>query len=124
MARKFTGMSSRFLDDEELRQFQRQVHDNPPPAKPEQPSFHYRAGKKRVWINGQSNSVVWSMKVGKNKPKPVRATCRNGHELTPDNVYHRKNGYTECKQCVRDRVAKSRWISSQLKLYQPDGWKP
>jgi hypothetical protein len=25
--------------------------------------------------------------------------CKHGHELTPENTYHRKDGWRECKTC-------------------------
>lgn len=28
-----------------------------------------------------------------------RETCCRGHEMTPDNLYQRKNGTRECKKC-------------------------
>jgi hypothetical protein len=28
-------------------------------------------------------------------------TCKKGHPLTPENIYVRPNGYTECRECSR-----------------------
>jgi hypothetical protein len=35
-------------------------------------------------------------------------TCRNGHDMTPDNSYRRKDGYVECRSCVRESREKNR----------------
>lgn len=30
--------------------------------------------------------------------------CRNGHEYTDANTYHRPSGRRDCRQCIRERV--------------------
>ncbi len=32
-------------------------------------------------------------------------TCSKGHPLEGENLYQRKNGTRECRQCSRDRAA-------------------
>lgn len=39
-------------------------------------------------------------------------TCRNGHQLTADNVYERRQGWTTCRTCARNarrRYDEKRW---------------
>jgi hypothetical protein len=33
--------------------------------------------------------------------RPLQATCRNGHRMTPDNVHYRADGGRRCKECWR-----------------------
>lgn len=36
-----------------------------------------------------------------------KTQCVNGHEFTDDNIYWRKNGGRNCKQCILNRNAKA-----------------
>ena len=40
----------------------------------------------------------------KNKKDRPNRVCANGHPLTPDNVYHRGNGYDICKICAKNQA--------------------
>ena len=35
----------------------------------------------------------------KQEQKPVKAMCKRGHLLTPENVYYRSDGYGTCRLC-------------------------
>jgi hypothetical protein len=37
-----------------------------------------------------------------------KPTCVNGHELTPENTYVRKNGWRQCKECQREANRRQR----------------
>jgi len=40
-------------------------------------------------------------------------TCRHGHDLTPENTYHRpSDGFGECRTCRKNRREKSNAVRS------------
>lgn len=48
-------------------------------------------------------------------PKPPKKKyCKNKHELTPDNIYYRRNGYGQCRECML--LADKRYRQSQKVL--------
>lgn len=47
--------------------------------------------------------------------------CHNGHAMSGDNLYFRKDGTRECRQCSRDRQRKAARMRGAKARRKPDG---